>query len=637
MGAVLSTARLLAKRAKRLPWKIYKAFPSFSPGSLLFCSLVYTVARMFGLRQGLAFGCGIVAWPAYGFLPSASEVISDGHLDPILPSHMKTAEWHKAVSTVRILAEKLHAEVNPSENFNKFLPLHLGILWTYYNYVSPQTPPLPANPSTKEKRVPPESYRYCVFATTAYGAVFMTALGMLSPQKAKSHLESRLRNDAKTSLSHTIQKRTHLPEDAIVFVAEEVGQETNMEEEEEIEVCVIDSNPEIPTLDLELEMDDRDSGRPFGLCPLHFVAIDDQTKSVVLSIRGTATVADALTDLLCDRRGILGGYAHDGIVRSAFAVLSSAEDAIIESLSKNPGYRLVITGHSLGAGVSIMASLLLLKARIHGSFPGVPTLPKESEIHTFAFSPPPLFTPLWALSDAMTEHMHVFIHGEDCVPRLSFDSVSRALVRLQAIGDLKLDTLTAVRCITNPNSEASRRVFASVREIISNPNPNANEPHEPQQRRPTHTPPISTRNISRRVRRKRWSVLDLFTPKRSKGPKPIEQHSLQIPGKIYYLYESMDSERANDKGMAQPKPNGGKEVFSSADENELQIHQEQEDVKAGVDDEKKNQRIFKAREVNAAELEDFVVSLKAVTDHLPPQYEHAIQAVVTRQHPGSRL
>eukprot|EP00954_Amorphochlora_amoebiformis_P013988 1097423-Amorphochlora_amoeboformis.AAC.1 len=37
------------------------------------CNICDSVARMFGLRQGLAFGCGIVAWPAYGFLPSASE------------------------------------------------------------------------------------------------------------------------------------------------------------------------------------------------------------------------------------------------------------------------------------------------------------------------------------------------------------------------------------------------------------------------------------------------------------------------------------------------------------------------------------------------------------------------------------
>ena len=55
--------------------------------------------------------------------------------------------------------------------------------------------------------------------------------------------------------------------------------------------------------------------------------------------------------------------AHKGIVRAARATLDARAALLEEALAANPGYKLVLTGHSLGAGTAIIITLLLHVAR----------------------------------------------------------------------------------------------------------------------------------------------------------------------------------------------------------------------------------------------------------------------------------
>ena len=50
-------------------------------------------------------------------------------------------------------------------------------------------------------------------------------------------------------------------------------------------------------------------------CPKFMVFADPETRSVVLSIRGTSSVADVLIDVICDEEEFWHGYAHRGILR----------------------------------------------------------------------------------------------------------------------------------------------------------------------------------------------------------------------------------------------------------------------------------------------------------------------------------
>ncbi|VDO02824.1 unnamed protein product [Rodentolepis nana] len=116
------------------------------------------------------------------------------------------------------------------------------------------------------------------------------------------------------------------------------------------------------------------------------LAIDDVTEAIVLIVRGTLSGNDTLVDLLgagepfrdedCDLSSDEQWVVHSGMGRTANNIVNNLlENEWIEQAKElRPTYPLVITGHSLGAGlVSLMCALLK---------------PYYPEIKAYAFSPP---------------------------------------------------------------------------------------------------------------------------------------------------------------------------------------------------------------------------------------------------------
>ncbi|XP_077479498.1 diacylglycerol lipase-alpha isoform X2 [Stigmatopora argus] len=147
-----------------------------------------------------------------------------------------------------------------------------------------------------------------------------------------------------------------------------------------------------------------------------FVAVDHEKKKVIISIRGTLSLKDALTDLtgdserlpVEDQHGTWLG--HKGMVYSAEYIKKKLEQEMILSQAfgrdLNKGtmhYGLVIVGHSLGAGTAAILSFLLR--------PQYPTL------HCYSYSPPG-----GLLSEDAMEYSKEFVTsvvlGKDLVPRL---------------------------------------------------------------------------------------------------------------------------------------------------------------------------------------------------------------------------
>lgn len=87
----------------------------------------------------------------------------------------------------------------------------------------------------------------------------------------------------------------------------------------------------------------------------HMVVIDHSTKSIILAIRGTFSVTGVLVDLAAFSETFCGGQAHSGMAKMAKAVWAKVERHILmdeNAMKRLPdGYDLVVTGHSLGAGV----------------------------------------------------------------------------------------------------------------------------------------------------------------------------------------------------------------------------------------------------------------------------------------------
>jgi hypothetical protein len=87
---------------------------------------------------------------------------------------------------------------------------------------------------------------------------------------------------------------------------------------------------------------------------VHFVSVDHEIGSVVLTCRGTLGVADILTDLACDYEDLrINGDlypVHKGMLacaRQLYGETSRVCMTIKEALLTNPGYGLVLCGHSL--------------------------------------------------------------------------------------------------------------------------------------------------------------------------------------------------------------------------------------------------------------------------------------------------
>jgi hypothetical protein len=91
---------------------------------------------------------------------------------------------------------------------------------------------------------------------------------------------------------------------------------------------------------------------------------------VVLAVRGSLNTHDAATDAMADpvpfppksvagksiseaRNSLPDGYSHQGVSLAAAAVIDASFASLEAAMLSNPGYKLVVTGHSLGGGASV--------------------------------------------------------------------------------------------------------------------------------------------------------------------------------------------------------------------------------------------------------------------------------------------
>ena len=80
---------------------------------------------------------------------------------------------------------------------------------------------------------------------------------------------------------------------------------------------------------------------------------------IVASIRGTQSELDVLRDLIIQPSRLEGGLVHSGMRDEANDVITTLKPLIDKQLIHYPDYRVVFTGHSLGAGAAAIATLVL--------------------------------------------------------------------------------------------------------------------------------------------------------------------------------------------------------------------------------------------------------------------------------------
>ena len=69
---------------------------------------------------------------------------------------------------------------------------------------------------------------------------------------------------------------------------------------------------------------------------------------------------DWMINLLAGREEYLDGFAHEGMLKASRTIMQESSETLQQAFETYPDYKLVVTGHSLGAGCSILISLGIL-------------------------------------------------------------------------------------------------------------------------------------------------------------------------------------------------------------------------------------------------------------------------------------
>ncbi|KAI9483982.1 MAG: hypothetical protein EXX96DRAFT_560377 [Benjaminiella poitrasii] len=93
--------------------------------------------------------------------------------------------------------------------------------------------------------------------------------------------------------------------------------------------------------------------------PSYFIARDRKLNAIVLSIRGTMSTFDTMTDLVCEYEPWKGGLVHKGMKSSANWFFRHVAPKLIAYVNNHSTRTLYIVGHSLGASTAAILTIML--------------------------------------------------------------------------------------------------------------------------------------------------------------------------------------------------------------------------------------------------------------------------------------
>ncbi len=142
---------------------------------------------------------------------------------------------------------------------------------------------------------------------------------------------------------------------------------------------------------------------------------------------------DVIIDLDVKETPFLDGQAHTGMLTGAKEILRRSEPILRKVLEENPTFRLIVTGHSLGAGTAVLATMDLLTRNS--------TFLDPSRILCIALAPPPVYRSNTPLPRDVVKRIEIYINNNDCVPSLSIAVIAQLSAMMKAVDDLKFSPL----------------------------------------------------------------------------------------------------------------------------------------------------------------------------------------------------
>ncbi|XP_023948340.1 diacylglycerol lipase-beta isoform X2 [Bicyclus anynana] len=168
------------------------------------------------------------------------------------------------------------------------------------------------------------------------------------------------------------------------------------------------------------------------------VIVDHDRESIVVAVRGSISLSDIFTDLTAGSEKFEADglpedtAAHKGMSMGAAKMLRRLMPVLDRTFQQFPHYDLILTGHSLGAGVAVLVALKLR--------------PKYPHLKVFAFS-----TPAGLISREAARITESFVLsigvGDDLVMRLSVHSIEN--LRTKVIQTIHATKLPKYRIMLN--------------------------------------------------------------------------------------------------------------------------------------------------------------------------------------------
>lgn len=187
-----------------------------------------------------------------------------------------------------------------------------------------------------------------------------------------------------------------------------------------------------------------------------FIAIDRVRKKLIIALRGSESMPDAMTDAACKPTNCASidecCFCHDGFRQSMLSMFETFErdQRTQQFLAENKDFGIVVVGHSLGAGVTVLLTLQLLKNS--GNNPNY----TGRDIHGYALAAPPAVCTEYAdkMEKEAEKHITIFLYGKDMIARLQWNSIMKikcAVLRL--LRQCQQSALWVHRHGLNANSE----------------------------------------------------------------------------------------------------------------------------------------------------------------------------------------
>eukprot|EP00835_Amoeboradix_gromovi_P004081 NODE_299_length_11430_cov_0.261054.p2 type:complete len:379 gc:universal NODE_299_length_11430_cov_0.261054:3504-2368(-) len=158
--------------------------------------------------------------------------------------------------------------------------------------------------------------------------------------------------------------------------------------------------------------------------PAYFAIYDKNINAVVVVVRGTMSVQDAITDFVCNYYPWKNGYVHEGMYKGALRVFEEIKSQIKVWVTRFNTSKVVFSGHSMGGCIAVLLSRFALDEYSHLS------------ISAYSYGAPPTVT---ASLLPMFTHVISVVNHNDFVSRISYGAMVKLREHIETINKHKND------------------------------------------------------------------------------------------------------------------------------------------------------------------------------------------------------